>query len=66
FQKKVENPGVRMGDRQLQGRWERIDPDRLHEVNREEYDRIAEQVREAGWASLTDRQKTFIQRFGGA
>lgn len=66
FQKQVENPGVKMGERQLQGRWERIDPDGLHEVNREEYDRIARQVKEGGWASLTDRQRTFIERFGGA
>ena len=66
FQKKVESPAVRMGERQLQERWSRIDPDRLHEVNREEYDRIAVQLRERGWTSLSDRQKTFIERFGSA
>lgn len=66
FQKKVESPAARMGDRQLQDRWARIDPSRLHEVNREEYDRIAAQVKAGGWGSLTDRQKTFVERFGGA
>jgi membrane associated rhomboid family serine protease len=65
FQRKVEGQAVRMGDRQLQDRWARIDPDRLHEVNREEYDRISELVREGGWGSLTDRQKRFVERFGG-
>lgn len=66
FQRKVESPAVRMGERQLQDRWSSIEPTGLHEVNREEYERIANQLREQGWASLTDRQKTFIERFGGA
>jgi membrane associated rhomboid family serine protease len=66
FQRKVESPAVKMGERQLQDRWSSIEPTRLHEVNREEYDRIANQLREQGWSSLTDRQKTFIERFGGA
>jgi membrane associated rhomboid family serine protease len=65
FQRKVEGPAPRMGDRQLQDRWAKIDPERLHEVNREEYDRIARQVGDGGWNSLTDRQKTFVERFGG-
>ena len=66
FRKKVEGPAIRMGDRALQERWARIDPDRLHPVNREEYERIAEKVRGDGLGSLTDRERTFIDRFGGA
>ena len=65
FQRKVESPGVGMGDRQLQACWARIDPSGLHEVNRVEYDRIAERVRAAGWAALTPRERTFVERFGG-
>ncbi|MFV1985872.1 MAG: rhomboid family intramembrane serine protease [Gemmatimonadota bacterium] len=65
FQRKIDGPAGRMGDRQLKDRWEAIDAERLHEVNRQEYDRIAQQVDDAGWNSLTDRQKTFVERFGG-
>jgi len=65
FQRKVQSPGVGMGERQLQECWARIDPARLHEVNRAEYDRIAERVRGTGWASLTPRERTFVDRFGG-
>jgi len=66
FQKKVESPGVRMGERALQDRWSRIDADGLHPVNREEYERIAEKLRTEGWGTLSDRERTFIERFGGA
>ncbi len=65
FQRKVESPAVRMGGKQLMERWARIDPDTLHEVNREEYDRIGEKIRAQGWAALDDRERTFIERFGG-
>jgi len=65
FQRKIESPGIGMGERQLQEYWARIDPARLHEVNRSEYDRIDERVRGAGWAGLTPRERTFVERFGG-
>lgn len=65
FKRKAEAPALRMGERQLQECWARIDPARLHEVNREEYDRIAEKVDGVGWTSLTPRQRKFVERFGG-
>lgn len=65
FQKKVESPAVRMGNRQLRERWSRIDPTTLHEVNREEYERIEAKIEAEGWAALDDRERTFIDRFGG-
>lgn len=65
FQKKVESPAVRMGERQLTERWKRIDPGALHPVNREQYDRISEKIRTLGWGSLSDRERTFLERFGG-
>ena len=66
FQRKVESPAARMGERQLQERWGRIDPTTLHEVNRVEYERIADKIRTEGWADLTPRERTFIERFGNA
>jgi len=65
FQKQTESPAVRMGSRALQERWSRIDPSTLHEVNREEYERIEEKIRSQGWAVLDRRERTFIDRFGG-
>lgn len=63
FQKKTESPGVKMGDRQVLEQWKRIRPDGLHEVNREEYERISEKIRSQGPSSLTERERTFVDRF---
>jgi membrane associated rhomboid family serine protease len=63
FQKRAESPGVKMGDRQILEQWKRIRPEELHEVNREEYERIAEKIRTQGPSSLTDRERTFVGRF---
>lgn len=65
FQKKAESPGARMGSRQAQESWSRIDPSTLHEVNREEYERIEVKIRTEGWGALEERERTFIDRFGG-
>ncbi len=64
FQRKVESPAAHMGERQLSERWARIDPATLHPVNREEYERIANKVRALGWGGLSEREKTFVERFG--
>lgn len=63
FQKKIDNPAAKMGDRQVMEQWGRIDPETLHEVNRDTYDRISEKIRAGGAASLTPRERTFIERF---
>jgi len=65
FQKSVENPAVRMKERDLTERWSRIDPSTLHPVNRQEYERISNKIRSVGWGELTDRERIFIERFGG-
>lgn len=65
FRKQAESPGVRMGERELTLRWRRIDPAVLHPVNRAEYDRISEKLKSVGWTALTDRERTFVERFGG-
>jgi membrane associated rhomboid family serine protease len=63
FQQKVESPAAKMGDRQVMEQWGRIDPETLHEVNRDTYDRISEKIQAGGAASLTPRERTFIERF---
>jgi membrane associated rhomboid family serine protease len=49
--------------RQSLHRWSRIDRNRLHEVNREEYDRIQEKIRSSGAGSLTQGERDFLDRF---
>jgi hypothetical protein len=44
-------------------RWARIDRDRLHEINREEFDRIQEKIRKSGAVSLTQIEREFLDRF---
>ncbi len=63
FKQAVESPGVRMNERAVLDQWKRIRPDELHEVNRAEYERISEKIRDQGAASLTPRERTFVERF---
>ena len=44
-------------------RWARINRDRLHEVNREEFDRIQKKIRETGAGSLAPTEVAFLDRF---
>lgn len=44
-------------------RWMSIDRTGLHEVNREEFDRVIEKLNSSGPASLTDRERMFLDRF---
>jgi membrane associated rhomboid family serine protease len=44
-------------------RWSRIDRNKLHEVNREEFDRIQEKIRTSGAVSLTQSERDFLDRF---
>ena len=44
-------------------RWKRIQPDVLHPVNREEYERVMAKVAMAGAASLTPDERAFLERF---
>lgn len=47
-------------------RWAGIQRESLHEVNREEYDRIMTKLRTAGPSSLTQREREFLERFSQA
>jgi membrane associated rhomboid family serine protease len=44
-------------------RWLSIDRTSLHEVNREEYDRIMQKIRTSGPETLTQREREFLDRF---
>lgn len=44
-------------------RWSKINRDSMHPVNREEYDRVMEKLKEEGSASLNDRERSFLDTF---
>jgi len=45
--------------------WRRINPDALHPVNREEYDRIMAKLAVGGPSGLTPAEREFMDRFSG-
>jgi membrane associated rhomboid family serine protease len=44
-------------------RWSKIRREELHEVNREEFDRIMEKIENEGIGSITSRERTFLDTF---
>jgi membrane associated rhomboid family serine protease len=44
-------------------RWSKIQREQLHEVNREEFDRIMEKIQREGVGSITTRERTFLDTF---
>jgi len=62
FKREVER-NAPSDTRRLSGLWKKINPEKMHWVNRGEYDRIKTKLDEAGFASLTEREKAFITRF---
>jgi membrane associated rhomboid family serine protease len=44
-------------------RWSKIDRERLHPVNRDEYDRVMKKVAQEGPASLDNRERAFLDTF---
>lgn len=44
-------------------RWSKIQRDQLHEVNREEFDRIMEKIDKEGVGSITSRERSFLDTF---
>lgn len=60
LQKQIVEPLALAADIQ---RWRAIPRERLHEVNRQEYDRIMEKLDQHGVASLTQAEKDFLNRF---
>lgn len=45
------------------GDWQRLDINRVHEVNRDEVTRILNKIRESGEGSLTSQEKIFLGHF---
>lgn len=60
IQRQIIEPIASIGDVQ---RWKAIQRDRLHEINREEYDRIMAKLDAKGVTSLTEVEKGFLNRF---
>lgn len=44
-------------------RWQRIDRDAMHPVNREELDRVFQKIKTSGIGSLTLEERAFLERF---
>lgn len=49
-------------DRTL-GNWQKVDPNRVHEINREELNRILDKIGSTGLNSLTPSERTFLASF---
>lgn len=63
LQKQIVEPLALAADVQ---RWKAIPRERLHQVNREEYDRIMAKLDAHGVASLTENEKEFLNRFSSS
>ncbi len=59
-QAKIIEPLARANDIQ---KWKSISRDRLHEVNRDEFDRIIRKLNETGVGNLSETEKAFLDRF---
>lgn len=53
-------------DIEAQERWEAMDPERLHEVNREEFTKLLEKVRVTSVRALTKEERNFLDRMADA
>jgi membrane associated rhomboid family serine protease len=47
----------------LVGDWRKVDPSRVHAINREEVDRILDKISTSGLASLTPQERLFLSNF---
>ncbi len=65
FKKKAEPLEKRgwLHDRDSLQRWMRIDREKMHPVNREEYDEIMRKLSSGGPGALSDRERAFLDRF---
>ena len=53
-------------DMEARERWESLDLTRLHEVNREEIEKLLAKVRASGVKSLTSHERAFLERMAEA
>ena len=61
-QMKPPAPKIETSGRTME-RWGKIQRDQLHEVNRDELDRILDKIRASGIGSLTASEREFLDRF---
>lgn len=62
WQKKVAPPSAQGSEREAMRRWASIEPDRLHELNREEVNSLLGKVNQAGIGSLSQSERAFLDR----
>ena len=65
FQRKLHpapSPGGMVGDRMALARWKGISVDGLHELNREEVERLMTKIESEGVASLSAAERQFLDR----
>ncbi|HSG47229.1 MAG TPA: DUF6576 domain-containing protein, partial [Longimicrobiales bacterium] len=66
FQKKMTQPSASssglVGDRMAVSRWKGIRTEALHELNREEVERLMGKIKESGAGSLTTAEREFLDR----
>jgi membrane associated rhomboid family serine protease len=60
FEAKLRTPRPSRGDLT---RWSRIQRETLHEVNREEFDRIMKKIEDQGIGSVTPQERNFLDTF---
>jgi membrane associated rhomboid family serine protease len=63
FRRRAATPGMRISAAQDVARWKRIDPQALHPVNREEYERVIAKMGAAGPGALSPGEREFLDRF---
>jgi membrane associated rhomboid family serine protease len=54
-------PSTRVTERDVE-RWQAVDPDRLHPLNRQEFQRIQAKASLLGLSSLSDSERSFMER----
>lgn len=70
-QRRVEAPNSQYKSRYVEDledrdRWERTDLEKLHEVNREEFEKILAKVRATSVRALTTTERAFLDRMADA
>lgn len=70
FQRAMRTPSNRssgfVGDRMSMERWKGISTDSLHELNREEVQRLLDKAKAGGAASLTQSERAFMDRMAAS
>lgn len=60
FRRRAAGPAARLGDLD---RWRSADRERMHPINRAEFDRVLRKLETEGAGSLTSEERAFLERF---